>query len=282
LANIEEKLKATEEFDTAATTANEIIEEGQQRGDLLRNKDEELNKSEATTSETMNPINTPTNNGSTTGTAAGGGATGGATTSGSTTSGTGTAAPRNENISNFKDKQTGAVQTIADKKTAAKEKVATATAKKEEAAKERPPFMKRMADKLARKPLDPKEKVYQNAVKEEEEGQKELKDATRLGNAVEKAHALSDHARKLMKNEDAARESDPENQTPHSGSYQRAEKLVEEYDSLESPEDAEKFVQEQEKRSKAIAKASKGLDSPEEFKKFAERFDGDNGKDEDK
>ena len=277
LANVEEKLKATEEFDTAATTANEIIEEGQQRGDLLRNKDEELNKSEATTSD-MNPINTSTNDGSTTG----GTAAAESTTSGSTTSGTGTAAPRNKNISNFEDKQTGAVQTIADKKTAAKEKVATATATKKEAAKERPPFMKRMADKLARKPLDPKEQVYQNAVKEKKEGQKELEDATRLGNAVEKAHALSDHARKLMEKEDAARELEPENQTPHSGSYQRAEKLVEEYDSLESPEDAEKFVQEQEKRSKAIAKASKGLDSPEEFKKFAERFDGDNGKDGDK
>jgi hypothetical protein len=140
--------------------------------------------------------------------------------------------------------------------------------------------MKRMADKLARKPLDPKEQVYQNAVKEEKEGQKELKDATRLGNAVEKADALSNHARELMAKEDEARDPDSKNQTPHSGSYQRAEKLVEEYDSLESPEDAEKFVQKQEERSKAIAKAS--LDSSEEFKKFAERFDGDNGEDEDK
>ena len=85
-----------------------------------------------------------------------------------------------------------------------------------------------------------------------------------------------------MEKEDEARELEPENQTPHSGSYQRAETLVKEYDSLESPEDAEKFVQKQGGRSKAIAKASKGLDSPEEFKKFAERFDGDNGKDENK
>ena len=271
LANIEEKLKATEEFDTAATTANEIIEEGQQRGDLLRNKDEELNKSEATTSETMNPINTPTNNGSTTGTAAGGATTGGATTSGSTTSGTGTAAPRNEKISNVKDKQT-----------AAKEKVATATEIKENAAEERPTFMKRIAKKLAGKPLDPKEQSYQDAVKKEKESKKELDDVKRLGNAVAKANALSNHARELMTKEDEARDSDPKNQTPHSASYQRAEKLVKKYDSLKLPEDAEKFVQEQEERSKAIAKASKGLDSPEEFKKFAERFDGDNGKDEDK
>ncbi len=278
LANVEEKLKATEEFDSAATTVSEINEEGQQRADLLNDKEEELKKSEETISEPMNPLNTSTNDES----ATGGTAAAESTTSGSTTSGTGTAAPRNENISNFKDKQTGAVQTIADKKTAAKEKVATATATKEEAAKERPPLMKRMADKLARKPLDPKEQVYQNAVKEEKEGQKELKDATRLGNAVEKAHALSDHARKLMEKEDEARELKPENQTPHSGSYRRAEKLVEEYDSLESPEDAEKFVQKQGGRSKAIAKATKELDSPEEFKKFTERFDGDNGKDEDK
>ena len=282
LANVEEKLKATEEFDTAATTASEISEEGQQRADLLNNKEEELKKSEETTSETMNPLNTSTNDGSTTGTAAGGGTTGGgSTTSGSTTSGTGTAAPRNKNISNFIDNQTGAVQTIADKKTAAKAKVATATTTKEEAAKERPTLGKRMADKLTGK-LDPKEQSYQNAVKEEKESKKELDNVKRLGNAVEKADALSNHARELMAKEDAARDSDSKNQTPDSGSYQRAEKLVEEYDSLESPEDAEKFVQKQEERSKAIAKASEGLNSPEEFKKFAERFDGDNGKDEDK
>ncbi len=284
LANVEEKLKATEEFDTAATTASEISEEGQQRADLLNNKEEELKKSEETTSETMNPLNTSTNDGSTTGTAAGGGTTGGgSTTSGSTTSGTGTAAPRNKNISNFIDNQTGAVQTIADKKTAAKEKVAMATTTKEEAAKERPPLMKRMADKLTLTgKLDPKEQSYQNAVKEEKESKKELDNVKRLGNAVEKADALSNHARDLMAKEDAARDTDSKNQTPYSGSYQRAEKLVKEYDNLKSPEDAEKFVKEQEERSKAIAKASEDLDSPEEFKKFAERFDGYNGKDEDK
>ena len=142
--------------------------------------------------------------------------------------------------------------------------------------------MKRIADKLKGKPLDPKEQDYQNAVKDEKEGQKELKDATRLGKAVKKADAISNQARELMKKEDSARDLDPKNQTPHSGSYQRAEKLVKEYDSLESPEDAEKFVQEQEKRSKAIAKASKGLDSPEEFKKFVKRFDEDKGEDGDK
>ncbi len=225
LANVEEKLKATEEFNTAATTVGEIIEEGQQRADLLNNKDEELKKSE---------------DGSTTGTikAAGGGgkAAGGrsSATSGSTTSGTDSAATRNKNISKFKDKETGVEQTIADKKTAAKAKIATTGTEKE--------------------------------------GRKELKEATRFGNAVEKAHALSDHAKELMEKEDQARGQDSSDQTPHSGPYQRAAKLVQEYDNLESPEDAEKFVQEQEKRSKAIVKDSKNLDSPEEFKKFAKKF----------
>ncbi len=253
LANVEEKLKATEEFDSAATTVSEINEEGKQRADLLNDKNDES--------------------------ATGGTAAAESTTSGSTTSGTGTAAPRNEKISNVKDKQTGAVQTIADKKTAAKEKVAKATAKKEEAAKKRPNLLEKITNKARSKGL---EKVYQNAVNEEKKFQKELKDATRLGNAVEKAHALSDHARKLMEKEDAARELDPENQTPHSGSYRRAKGLVEEYNSLESAEAAEEFVKKQEKRSKAIAKATKELDSPEEFKEFAKSFDRDNGKDEDK
>jgi len=264
LENIEEKLKATEEFDTAATAASEIIEEGQQRADLLNNTEEELKKSEETTAESTNPLHSSTNDGSTTGATA---AAGASTTSGSTTSGTGTVAIRNQNISKLKD-ETGAVKTIAEKKLEADGKMKTA-------AEERPPLMKRIADKLKGKPLDPKEQDYQNAVKEK-------KDATRLGNAVEKANALSDQARNLMKKEDEVRNKDPKNQTPHSGSYQRAEKLVKEYDSLESPEDAEKFVQEQEKRSKAIAEASKGLNSPEEFKKFAKRFDGDKDKDKGK
>lgn len=268
LENIEEKLKATEEFDAAATTASEISEEGQQRADLLDNvdlldnKEEELKKSEETT--------------------AGAPTAGASTASVSATSGASKEAPKNKNITNFKDKKTGAVQTIGDKKTAATNKITKAKGEKDSAAQDRPPLMKRIADKLKGKPLDPKEQDYQNAVKEEKEGQKELKDATRLDKAVKKADALSNQARELMKKEDSARDPDPKNQTPHSGAYQRAEKLVKEYDSLESPEDAEKFVQEQEKRSKAIAKASKGLDSPEEFKKFVKRFDGDKDKDEDK
>ncbi|MES2961521.1 MAG: type IV secretion system protein [Pseudomonadota bacterium] len=279
LENIKEKLQATEEFDTAATTASEISEEGQQRADLLRDKDEEQSKAAATESEVTNPLVTSTSDGSAAG------ATAGATspTGASPTSGSAAKAPvepRNKNITKLKDKQAGTTQTIAEKKTAAKEKIATAGATKEEAAKERPSLMKRMADKATGKALDPKEEKYQNAVKDEKEGKKEFDDATRLGNAAEKADALSEHARTLMEKEDAARDQDPNNKTPHSGSYERAEELVKKYDSLESPEAAEKFVQEQEDRSKEIAKATKGLDSPEAFKKFTERFDGDKGGDE--
>ena len=282
LENIEEKLKATEEFDTAATTASEISEEGQQRADLLDNdlldnKEEELKKSEETTAEETT-AGAPTAGAPT----AGAPTAGASTASVSATSGASKEASKNKNITKFKDKKTGAVQTIDDKKTAAKNKIAKAKGAKDLAAQDRPPLMKRIADKLKGKPLDPKEQDYQNAVKDEKEGQKESKDATRLGKAVKKADSLSNQARELMKKEDSARDPDPKNQTPHSGSYQRAEKLVKEYDSLESPEDAEKFVQEQEKRSKAIAKASKGLDSPEEFKKFVKRFDGDKGEDGDK
>ena len=216
LSNVEEKLKATEEFDTAATIASEISEEGQQRADLLDRAD----------------------------------------TSAATT------ASKNENISTFKDETTGAVQTIQEKMEESK----TATA---DAAAERPNLAERLLSKVTFQ-KNPKEQAYQNAFKEE-------KNLTKLGSAVQKADALSKHARELMEKEDKERNLDPQNQTSHSRPYQRAEELVKKYDSLKSPEEAEKFVQEQRERSKAIEKASKGLDSPADFKKFAERFDGDNG-----
>jgi hypothetical protein len=224
LENIEEKIKATEEFDSAATSANEIIDEAQERADLINNPAQEASKEEAGGRSASEAAagGGGASEAAAGGTAAGGGAS---TIKGSSSSGTGSEPSRNKNLSNFRGETT------------------------------KPKELRSKASNIGKMDitlglgLTNEGREYKNAVKT---------------NAVEKADALSDYARGIMEREKENKDS---------GSYQRAEELVKKYDSLETGEDAVKFVEEQEKRSKEIAKASKGLNSTEEFEKFVDTFD---------